>query len=131
MLDKIRKNIVSGVVTTTYPDQPATVPDNFRGRPELNLESCSGEGACADACPTGAIALNPWRVDLGKCIFCGQCAEVCPSKAIKLTKDFELATRRREDLVVGPKGEPLEIGLAKSTALQPAGVTVNSWPRSE
>lgn len=131
MLNKTIGNIINRVVTNPYPEKSTAVPENLRGRPEVTLESCSGEGACARACPTGAISLNPWRVDLGKCVFCGQCAEACPSKAIKLTHDFELAVRRREDLVVGTKGEPLEAELAQATALQPAGTTANSDLRQE
>lgn len=126
MVDRIINNIVNRVVTSSYPDQMAEAPDNFRGRPEVNLESCSGEGACARSCPTGAITTNPWRVDMGKCIFCGQCAEACPSKAIQLTREFELATQRREDLVVGPKGQVVADEVAKATVLQAAGVAANS-----
>ncbi len=129
MLNKTIGNIINRVVTNSYPEKSKAVPENLRGRPEVILESCSGAGECARACPTGAISLNPWRIDLGKCVFCGQCAEVCPSKAIKLTHDFELAARKREDLVVGPKGEPVEAELARATALQPAGTAANYPPR--
>jgi len=39
-------------------------------------------------------------IDLGKCIFCYQCEEVCPRGAIKRGRDYELASWRREDLIM-------------------------------
>lgn len=43
---------------------------------------CSGCGACARLCPTGAIdPESPKGVDKAKCIKCGRCIVVCPTKA--------------------------------------------------
>ncbi len=94
-------------VTSHYPEQDEPAPEEFRGRPEVQPERCNGEGACVSACPTGAISTDPWRVDLGKCIFCGLCAEVCPVQAIRMTQEFELAVHKREDLIVGAYGKPV------------------------
>lgn len=104
----LRKSLGSPLATTRYPEQAEPAPDMVRGRPSLLLEQCNGDGACISACPADAISPDPWRVDLGKCIFCGACAASCPSQAIRLTQDFELAVRNRQDLLVGAQGRPIK-----------------------
>ncbi|MCW7753469.1 EFR1 family ferrodoxin [Desulfobotulus sp. H1] len=44
--------------------------------------SCSGCGACAEACPAGAIDLQSYSAsDKEKCILCCACIKICPEKA--------------------------------------------------
>jgi Ni,Fe-hydrogenase III small subunit/ferredoxin len=73
----------------------------YRGFPVLDQslcrESCS---ACLDVCPTGAIARDPLRIDLGACTFCGDCAEACASKAVRCSVFHRTAADRREALTV-------------------------------
>jgi Ni,Fe-hydrogenase III small subunit/formate hydrogenlyase subunit 6/NADH:ubiquinone oxidoreductase subunit I len=95
------------------------MPLGARGTPELLPDRCRGHAACAAVCPTDAISVLPadpnaasavpaptldaariWQIDYGRCVFCGLCAEVCPEQAITVTGRYELAARRREDLVV-------------------------------
>ena len=49
-------------------------------------ESCVACGACAEACPTEAIAMNDelgrYAIDGDKCVDCGTCADTCPTGAI-------------------------------------------------
>jgi len=62
---------------------------------------------CVEVCPTHAITKppgGPALLDLGKCIFCAACVEACPTKAITQTGDYRMATRRREDLLLGNPG---------------------------
>ena len=99
------------IVTAPYPVEGTAAPPRLRGRPALNGTpsgaGCCAEGACARACPTEAISLDPgWQVDLGKCLFCGLCADACPTGTLQLTGEFELATSARDDLRVGPDGAP-------------------------
>ena len=39
------------------------------------------------------------KIDFGLCVFCGQCAEVSGDGAVRETREFELATTNRSDLV--------------------------------
>jgi hydrogenase-4 component H len=39
------------------------------------------------------------------CIFCGRCEEVCPEGAIKLTQEYELASKTKEDLLTCIRGK--------------------------
>lgn len=94
-------------VTTDYPARVESPPANFRGPPALQPDRCSGDGACVDACPSGAISLEranepaglAWRLDLARCVMCGRCAEVCPAQAITMTHEFELAAKTRSELL--------------------------------
>jgi len=84
----------------------------YRGRPELGSPSCPEEcRACAEACPTGAIATGPLRIDLARCVFCPVCQEACEQGAIRFTPDHRLAASRREDLVLSAAGAPLASAL--------------------
>jgi ferredoxin len=49
---------------------------------------CNGCGACADACPFGAIEVEGSAVvDVKKCMGCGICQSRCPIGALSLAKD--------------------------------------------
>ncbi len=106
MFDILRASFRTGIMTRSYPTDPDPAPPAFRGRPALAAARCDGAGACVQACPSGAVSLAPvgsgreWRIDLARCVFCGLCEEVCPNGAVALTNDFELAARRRADLVL-------------------------------
>ena len=55
----------------------------------------------AESCPTGAIlAGDGLRLDMGRCLFCPECVQACPDGAITFSADYQLAARKREDLVV-------------------------------
>lgn len=111
--------------TIPYPAEEPTLPDRFRGLPVLDSARCpAGCRACADACPTGAIkladaidvtgAISPTgaglRLDLGRCLFCTDCRDACPAEAIRFTRDYRLAARSRQDLIL--EGQTLKLAAA-------------------
>lgn len=77
----------------------------FRGRPVLTdtPDRADLEHAAA-ICPTGAIATDPFALDLGRCIFCGECARRAPHN-IRFTNDYRIGSPTREGLVMRP-GQP-------------------------
>lgn len=104
MIKLLRARIRQGHRTLPYPDgPPPDLPERFRGHPVVAPERCAdGCRECAGACPTGAITVEPsLGVDLGKCLFCAECVTACPSGALSYGRDYRLAARRRDDLLVG------------------------------
>lgn len=74
--------------------------EEFRGRPELtSTEDMSDVEAAAKLCPTGAISVKPFTLDMGRCLFCGECALRAPHN-IRFTNDYHIASTSREALVV-------------------------------
>jgi Ni,Fe-hydrogenase III small subunit/NAD-dependent dihydropyrimidine dehydrogenase PreA subunit len=90
--------------TGKFPKQAPVLSDRFRGLPVVDAGKCqSGCQACAEACPTDAIALGGKvpSVDLGRCLFCTDCMQACPTGAMRYGQDYRLAANTRESLVVG------------------------------
>ncbi len=109
MLRAILKSLRTGVVTTRYPDVPSTPPDGFRGALELRPGGLSAALPSPSVCPVGAISANSaaegrrYAIDFGRCVYCGICAAPLPNgseSAIEIGREFELASQRRQDLVV-------------------------------
>ena len=114
MIDVIRARLQQRHRTMAYPDAPPPpLPERFRGRPMLDASKCrEGCRDCAEACPTGAIALQGGpRIDLGRCLFCTECVSACPEGALAYGGDYRLAVRERGELVVG-SGQELALARA-------------------
>lgn len=81
--------------------QNAKLPEQFRGMPQIDQSKFTPEELkkCQEACPTGAILLNPLRIDLGKCTFCALCTENSPEGAITFTPEYHMASSTREGLI--------------------------------
>lgn len=105
MFKILHKTLTTGTVTLPYPATEGTISSSFRGRPEFDFARWADARPAAEACPTGAISIcdrdtsREVTVDYGRCVFCGECAEASTDGAVRVTSEFELATRRRGDLV--------------------------------
>jgi len=103
MLRILSARLHRGRRTVAYPAVEPEMPARFRGLPLLDSTRCpDGCAACEEACPTGAVSVadGGLRLDLGRCLFCNDCVEACPEGAITHSKDYRLAGRSREDLVL-------------------------------
>ena len=77
-----------------------TLTEEFRGFPLLtDSDDKSDIERAAKICPTKAISVAPFTLDMGRCMFCGECQK-CAPRNIKFTNEHRLAATRREDLVV-------------------------------
>lgn len=111
MLKILRARWQQGHRTMRYPAGPAPdLPPRFAGRPVVDASKCVGEcRMCSDVCPTAAIEVDadPHRIrlDTGRCLFCRECEAACPSGAIAFSREYRLASSRREQLVVTDGGD--------------------------
>lgn len=112
------KYMVKPVVTVQYPHQSLTMPPRFRGHIELKPDEETGGskcvvcGMCERACPTNCISLagekpegakkkvlTKYILNFTTCSLCGLCVESCKFDAITFSKDFNLASPRKEDFI--------------------------------
>jgi Ni,Fe-hydrogenase III small subunit/NAD-dependent dihydropyrimidine dehydrogenase PreA subunit len=102
MLQILKTRWHQGHRTTKFPFALPTLPEPYRGRPEIDASKCpDGCRACVDACPSQAISVDgALTLDLGKCLFCTECVDACPEGAVRYTQDYRMAASRRADLVL-------------------------------
>ena len=106
MLKLLNMLAKTGTCTIAYPYGDAELMPSFRGKPVHYSQKCIACAACAMACPANALSMETdltnskriWQFFAGRCIFCGRCEEVCPARAIRLSNQFELAVRNKQDL---------------------------------
>lgn len=119
----VLKNAFRKRVTLEYPEVKKPLNDRFRGKLAFNYGEngefpCNACGICQRVCPCkdlikierskdehGKFKLEKFEVDIGHCIFCGNCVEHCPTNALKLTKEYELATADKSDLLLIHRGK--------------------------
>jgi Ni,Fe-hydrogenase III small subunit/ferredoxin len=108
LFDLLRIRAEQGTRTIDFPPAGQPLPPRFRGMPVISKDACASNcRACADACPTDAIGLEPRvQLDLGRCVFCVECTAACPEGAIRFTPDYRLAGSRRDDLIIRAGEEP-------------------------
>jgi Ni,Fe-hydrogenase III small subunit/ferredoxin len=95
--------------TIAFPDKEPSLPEKFQGLPNINYNKCNLCLECMHACPTGALFVEDKQIaiDLGKCLFCHKCALSCTPQAIRYTRDYRLATRKKEALIY--QGDPIKL----------------------
>jgi Ni,Fe-hydrogenase III small subunit/ferredoxin len=118
MLRTLLARLEQGHRTIAFPNGEPVMPDRYRGRPSLDPAKCPPDcNVCVDACPTGALmrknSENKLQLDLGRCLFCTDCTDACPEGAIEFSKDFRMATRKRDELTIDGKTLQLAAELDK------------------
>lgn len=119
VFDTITHRLKRGCETMAYPNGAApALPDRHGGSLRVEASKCvDGCTTCLPVCPTEAITRPVMTkgadgatrrsavLDLGRCIFCAECVAACPTQAIVQTRDHRMAVARREDLLLGAKGQ--------------------------
>jgi Fe-S-cluster-containing hydrogenase component 2 len=72
---------------------------NKQGIIIVDTKKCRGCGACVEACPFGAIFLNPETQKAIKCIACGFCTKYCPVNTLRILTEEELAAMKQEQII--------------------------------
>lgn len=119
----VLKNVFRKRVTLEYPEVKRPVIERLRGKLAFKYDKegnwpCNGCGICQRVCPckdlikidrskdeSGKVVIDKFEVDTGHCIFCGNCVENCPTDALMLTKEYELATTDKSELIIVHKGK--------------------------
>ena len=100
MIKVLQNRFEQGYRTSRYPKEPIQLPERYRGRPTIRQDAPNDIIArCADNCPQRAINAEEKRIDLGRCVFCGTCEHLSQGRFIQFSRDFEIATAKREDLI--------------------------------
>ncbi len=112
MLRALAARLAQGHRTIAFPAGAPALPDRYRGLPILPTACPDDCRACLEACPTDAITKGDrrLRLDLGRCLFCVECESACPEALIHCGREYRLATRTRDDLVL--RGEAMALARA-------------------
>jgi NADH-quinone oxidoreductase subunit I len=151
-------------VTVHYPHQALTIPPRFRGHielvrdPETGKPKCFACKLCERACPSDCItvegakldgakkkSVTSYMLDFTKCSLCGSCVEACRDGAIRFSREYNLASTRKEEFIMdlfkrledeardaetrieatpSVEGPAVAAELAKGSAPQPTAATV-------
>ena len=55
----------------------------------VNKSKCIGCSACVEACPFGAMFMDPDENIAMNCVLCGACVDACPVQALKIVENEE------------------------------------------
>ncbi len=115
------KEFFSPAVTVQYPYQTLKMPPRFRGHIQLIADeegtpNCIVCMMCQRACPSGCISLagkkeegqkkkilTKYVLDFTTCSLCGSCVEACNFNALEFSREYNLASTRKEDYIIDLK----------------------------
>jgi NADH-quinone oxidoreductase subunit I len=111
-----QKEFFKKPVTLQYPWESLEMTPLYRGHIQLIKDGETGShrciscGMCEKGCPSGCITVKSekqegvkgkvlvaYELDFTKCSLCGQCVENCKPGAIEFSKEYNLASTRKED----------------------------------
>ncbi|MCK5838082.1 MAG: NADH-quinone oxidoreductase subunit NuoB [Desulfobacula sp.] len=100
MLNTLKNRFEQGYRTCAYPNEKPAIFERYRGKPMVQ-KGVAAEivEMCAKACPQDAIDVDQKKIDMGRCVFCGTCERVSKGKFVKFTKDFEISTSQKKQLL--------------------------------
>jgi len=106
-------------VTVHYPHESLKMAPRFRGHIELVRDPKTGKAicfackVCEKACPSDCIlvegakkegekrkSVTEFKLDFTKCSLCGSCVEACKSNALQFSREYNLASTRKEDFIM-------------------------------
>ena len=106
-------------VTVEYPYETLPMTARYRGHIELTRDEQTGQPkcivcmACQRACPSACITVDglkaegatrkvptTYKLDFTTCSLCGLCVESCNFDALHFSKDYNLASIRKQDYVM-------------------------------
>lgn len=123
MLNVLKTRLSQGYRTHKFPKLSPTLPEKFRGIPEIDSSKCGSCSECIEICPVDAIVKldNELAIDMGKCVFCGKCSDICKNSSIQFSNEYSLSARNKKDLLVhdtfikAKKLEAKRLGLFKKS----------------
>jgi Ni,Fe-hydrogenase III small subunit/NAD-dependent dihydropyrimidine dehydrogenase PreA subunit len=104
MLPLLRRRLGRPTSTSSWPGAAPPRPDG--AQPVFDAARCDLNGACAQACPVGAIRVGAtFALDRARCISCSRCIEVCPTHALAAGLTFAPPAASRPSLVIPSDGQ--------------------------